>query len=68
VGLRQWRRARQGRHGPVKLLVQAAKLGSQWFGAASVTARLGSGDGEKFTMGCPSGSFIEVRVRVHVER
>jgi hypothetical protein len=48
--------------------VQAAKLGSQWFGAASTTAWLGSGDGEKFVVGCPSGSFIEARVWVHAER
>jgi hypothetical protein len=34
----------------------------------SKTAWLGSGDGENFIVGCPSGSFIEVRVRVHAER
>jgi hypothetical protein len=34
----------------------------------SKTAWLGSGDGENFIVGCPSGSFIEVRVRVHAKR
>jgi hypothetical protein len=52
----------------MKLLVQAAKFGSQWFGAASATTQLGSADWEKFAIGCPSGSFIEARVRVHAER